>query len=87
LFFHGRYSLERNSYYSYFYFFKNVAFTLPQFWLVFFSGFSGLNFYDDWYYLGFNSFLTVLPIAAWTLLNEDIDMDVEEYPQKQIIKT
>jgi len=38
---HGRLSLLRNSYFVYFFFFKNVIFTLTQLWFCFFSGFSG----------------------------------------------
>jgi hypothetical protein len=75
VFYHGRYSLDRNSYFIYFFFFKNVVFTLPQFWLCFFSGFSGTNYYDQWYYLGFNSFLTAFPIGAKAIIDEDIDID------------
>lgn len=31
-------------------------------------------FYDSWYLLGFNSFLTSLPIAARSISEEDIDL-------------
>ncbi len=41
IFVHGRNSLLRNSYFIYFFFFKNVLFTLSQLWFCFFSGFSG----------------------------------------------
>ena len=41
IFVHGRLSLNRNSYFIYFFFFKNVLFTLTQLWFCFFSGFSG----------------------------------------------
>jgi hypothetical protein len=47
IFVHGRNSLLRNSYFIYFFFFKNVLFTLSQLWFCFFSGFSGhvINLY------------------------------------------
>jgi magnesium-transporting ATPase (P-type) len=41
IFYHGRYSLLRNSYFIYFFFFKNIVFSLPQLWLTLFTGFSG----------------------------------------------
>jgi len=41
VFVHGRNSLLKNSYFIYFFFFKNVLFTLTQLWFCFFSGFSG----------------------------------------------
>jgi magnesium-transporting ATPase (P-type) len=86
IFYHGRYSLDRNSYYIYFFFFKNVVFTLPQFWLCFFSGFSGVNYYDQWYYLGFNSFMTTLPIGGKCIVDEDVDQEFEGYSDREILK-
>jgi len=44
IFVHGRNSLLRNSYFIYFFFFKNVLLTLSQLWFCFFSGFSGQVF-------------------------------------------
>jgi P-type E1-E2 ATPase len=41
IYIHGRLSLLRNSYFVYFFFFKNVLFTLTQLWFCFFCGFSG----------------------------------------------
>jgi hypothetical protein len=32
-------------------------------------------FYDSWYYLGFNSFQSTFPVAARTILEEDIDLN------------
>lgn len=77
IFLTGRFCLERNSYFIYQYFFKNVLFTLPQFWLCIFSGYSGSNLYDDWYYMGFNSFVTVAPVAARAVTEEDFDPEFE----------
>ena len=31
-------------------------------------------FFDSWYLLGFNSFLTSLPIGARSIVEEDIDL-------------
>jgi hypothetical protein len=33
-------------------------------------------FYDSWYLLGFNSFLTSFPIAARSIAEEDIDLQL-----------
>ena len=41
LFYHGRHYLLRNSYFILFYLWKNLIFTIPQFWISFFSQFSG----------------------------------------------
>jgi magnesium-transporting ATPase (P-type) len=85
LFVHGRFSLLRNAYFVMFFFYKNLIYTLPQFWYSFFNGFSGSLFWDDWYYLGYNSFFTTFPAAVRMLLEEDIDITFEDYPDKHMI--
>lgn len=86
LFLHGRYSLLRNSYFINFFFFKNLIFTFPQFWFSIFSGFSGALLWDDWYYLGYNSYLSTLPAAAKMLFDEDIDITFKNYNDKHEIE-
>lgn len=85
LFVHGRFSLLRNAYFVMFFFYKNLIYTLPQFWFAFFNGFSGTLFWDDWYYLGYNSFFTTFPPAVRMLLEEDIDISFEDYPDKHLV--
>lgn len=63
-----------------------MIFTLPQLWLQFYTGFSGTNYYDDWYYMGYNSFLTAFPVAFQAMVNEDIDIEFKFYPNKEILK-
>jgi len=84
LFYHGRYSALRNSYFINFFFFKNLIFTFPQFWFSLFSGFSGALLWDDWYYLGYNSFISTLPAASRMLFEEDIDITFRDIKEKQI---
>jgi hypothetical protein len=33
-------------------------------------------FFDSWYLLAYNSFLTALPIAGRTIVEEDIDLHI-----------
>ena len=73
LFIDGRFSLARNSYFVYHYFFKNVLFSLAQFWFQIFSKFSGRSLYDEWYATAFNSFFTVIPLAVRAVVEEDFD--------------
>jgi magnesium-transporting ATPase (P-type) len=87
LFVHGRYSLMRNSYFIFIYFYKNLIFTFPQFWFAFFSGFSGSLLWDDWYYLGYNSFLTTVPPSCRMLFEEDIDIDFENHKEREKVST
>ena len=73
LFNDGRITLARNCYFLYHYFFKNFLFTLVLFWFGINSGFSGGNYYDDMHSMGFNSFVTVIPIAVFEMFDEDFD--------------
>lgn len=84
LFYHGRYSALRNSYFINFFFFKNLIFTFPQFWFSLFSGFSGALLWDEWYYLGYNSFISTLPAACRMLFEEDLDVTFKDIKDKKI---
>ena len=83
IFITGRFCLKRNSYFIYQYFFKNILFTLPQFWLCFYSCFNGTNIFDEWYYMGFNSFVTVIPVAARAISEEDFDPEFLNKNEKE----
>ena len=45
IFHHGRYYILRNSYFILFFLFKNIIFCLPQFFYIFFNGYSGQVIY------------------------------------------
>ena len=79
LFVDGRFSLARNSYFIYHYFYKNVIFSMAQFWFQIFAHFSGRSLMDDWYATAFNSFFTVVPIAVRAAVEEDFDADFTNY--------
>ena len=83
LFIDGRFSLMRNSYFIYQYFFKNVLFTITNFWFGVFSCFSGGYFYDDWYNTGFNGFITVVPVAARAVTEQDFDPEFSSHTPKE----
>ena len=82
LFIDGRFSLARNSYFIYHYFFKNVIYGMTSFWFQLFSHFSGKIIIDDWYSTCFNSFFTVVPIAVRAVVEEDFDADFTNYLKK-----
>jgi len=79
LFNDGRITLARNCYFLYHYFFKNFLFTIVLFWFGINSGFSGGNYYDDMYSMGFNSFATVIPIAVFEIFDEDFDPNFDSF--------
>jgi len=70
---HGRWSLKRNAFFIHFFFYKNVAFTLVQFWFAFFSGFSGQTFWDDGYLLVYNSAITAVGIIIYSVFEQDVN--------------
>ena len=83
LFYDGRLALQRNSYFLYHYFFKNFVFTTVLFWFGINSCFSGGNYYDDYYTMGFNSFSTVLLVIIYQILNQDYDPDFSDFSEKE----
>lgn len=54
---------------SYF-FYKNLTFTLTQFYYTFQTGFSGQRFYDDWFQTLYNVIFTSLPVIFVGLLDK-----------------
>ena len=82
LFVDGRFSLARNSYFIYHYFFKNVLYSISNFWFQMFSKFSGMTLMDDWYATCYNSFFTVVPISVRAAVEEDFDADFANYSKK-----
>jgi magnesium-transporting ATPase (P-type) len=83
LFVDGRFSLARNSYFIYHYFFKNVVYSMVLFWFQIFNKFSGRSLMDDWYATSFNSFFTVVPIAVRAAIEEDFDPDFTHYSKSE----
>lgn len=87
LFYHGRYSLIRNSYFVYFFFYKSLIFAIPNLWFAFFSGFSGTVFWDTLYFMAYNSILTTVPPCVIMVFEEDIDITFEDYGlNKEMLK-
>jgi len=81
LFYHGRQFILRNSYFILFYLYKNLLITIPQFCLAFVSGFSGTNLFEYWFFLGYNVIFTIVPHSMYMLYDEDIDIDLEDFPE------
>ena len=81
LFIDGRFSLARNSYFIYHYFYKAVVYKMCQYWFQIFSNFSGRNLITGWYATAYNSFFTVVPIAVRAAIEEDFDADFNNYSE------
>ena len=86
LFEHGRFSIWRNAYFVHFYFFKNVVFVCIQLWFTFYSFISGTIYFDNFYIMGLNSFLTTAPPCVFALFEEDIDITFKHSKKRELAK-
>lgn len=78
LFVHGRFNYLRQSEMILYFIYKNLVFTLPQFYYAFFCAYSGQTVYDDWYITTYNMILTALPLLVKGLFEKDIKVPTRE---------
>ncbi|KAM7269267.1 hypothetical protein ACFE04_024764 [Oxalis oulophora] len=79
---HGRWSYLRVCKVVMYFFYKNLTFTLTQFWFTFQTGFSGQRFYDDWFQSLYNVIFTALPVIMVGLFDKDVSASLSKrYPQ------
>ncbi|KAL5980614.1 Phospholipid-transporting ATPase 3 [Asimina triloba] len=79
---HGRWSYLRICKVVTYFFYKNLTFTLTQFWFTFQTGFSGQRFYDDWFQSLYNVIFTALPVIILGLFDQDVSASLsKKYPQ------
>lgn len=55
-----------------YFFYKNMVFTIPQFFYAFYCGFSGQSFFDDTYISLYNIVFTAVPLVCRAILEQDI---------------
>ncbi|KAF8019188.1 hypothetical protein BT93_G0005 [Corymbia citriodora subsp. variegata] len=78
---HGRCGFLSLQVITYF-FYKNLTFTLTQFWFTFQAGFSGQKFYHDWFDSLYNVVFTSLPVIVFGLFEKDVSASLsKKYPQ------
>ncbi|KAK1372779.1 P-type ATPase, subfamily IV [Heracleum sosnowskyi] len=79
---HGRWSYLRVCKVVSYFFYKNLTFTLTQFYFTFQTGFSGQRFYDDWFQTLYNVIFTSLPVIFVGLLDKDVSAFLsKKYPE------
>ncbi|KAH9606858.1 hypothetical protein KSS87_020266 [Heliosperma pusillum] len=79
---HGRWSYIRICKVVLYFFYKNLTFTLTQFWFTLLAGFSGQRYYDDWFQAFYNVFFTSLPVLMLGLFDKDVSASLsKKYPQ------
>jgi len=79
---HGRWSYLRLSEMILYFFYKNILFTLPQFYFAFVNGFSAQTIYDNYYVTTYNLIFTAFPLGTKAVLEKDIDYKVR-LPSKE----
>ncbi|XP_010140790.1 PREDICTED: phospholipid-transporting ATPase IG-like, partial [Buceros rhinoceros silvestris] len=72
---HGHLYYVRIAHLVQYFFYKNLCFILPQFLYQFFCGFSQQPLYDAAYLTMYNICFTSLPILAYSLLEQHINID------------
>ena len=82
LFFHGRTNLNRISKLILYFFYKNIIFTISQFFFSPFSLSSGQTIIDDWFITCYNLVFTAIPLCVSGLT----DFDLRENDGKEIIE-
>jgi phospholipid-translocating ATPase len=91
---HGRWSYIRISEMILYFFYKNIVFTLPQFYYGMSSVLSGQSVFDDWYISLFNFIFTMCPLIVRAIFEQDVNFkefiqaDTDTNSQKKkIVKT
>ncbi|KAI8090920.1 uncharacterized protein B0P05DRAFT_463626 [Gilbertella persicaria] len=83
---HGAWAYQRLSKMIFFYFYKNVALYLTQFWYAIFNGFSGQTLYESWTMSCFNVIFTFLPPMAIGIFDQFASARLlDKYPQMYIL--
>lgn len=62
-----------------YFFYKNIAFTLTQFWFNMYTGYSGERFYDDWYQSLYNVVFTALPVIAVGIFDQVSSLLIQSF--------
>jgi len=69
---HGRWNYIRLSEMILYFFYKNLVFTMPQWFFTFYCIYSGQTVYDDWYLTLYNMLFTAFPLMVRALFEYDI---------------
>ena len=72
IFVHGKWSYIRISEMILYFFYKNMVFTICQFYFSFYCGYSGTTIYDDYYITFYNLIFTALPLVVRAIIEQDV---------------
>lgn len=79
--YHGRSRYISMSQFIFYFFYKNVALTLPQYYYAYLSAYSAMNLFDDFYIQLYNTIFTAIPPIVLACIHWDVmsDLDGPEY--------
>ncbi|CAD8196188.1 unnamed protein product [Paramecium octaurelia] len=81
---HGHWNYIRIAEMVLYFFYKNMIFTVPQFFFSYFCAFSGQSYFDDWYITFYNLIFTALPLIMRGTFDQDINYrQYCQYDQKE----
>lgn len=72
IFVHGKWSYIRISEMILYFFYKNMVFTICQFYFSFYCGYSGTTIFNDFYIIFYNMIFTAGPLVVRAILEQDI---------------
>ncbi|CAD8070330.1 unnamed protein product [Paramecium sonneborni] len=70
--YHGRQNYIRISEMILYFFYKNIIFTIPQFYFAFFCGLTGTSVFDEFFVSFYNTIFTFLPVVIRAIFDEDV---------------
>ena len=89
LFVHGRWSYIRISEMILYFFYKNMVFTIPQFFFAFLSAYSAQTVFDDWYITFYNMVFTAFPLLVRACFDQDVyykkKVEIKEGAVKKVV--
>jgi len=77
---HGRQNYIRISNMILYFFYKNLLFTIPQFFFAFLTGYSGQSCFDDYYISLYNILFTAWPLMVTGSMDWDLNTKRLEVP-------
>ena len=74
---HGRTRYGSISQFILYFFYKNVALTMPHYFYAYFCGFSAMTVFDEWYIQLYNICFTSMPVIFLGVLDWDVNPAID----------
>lgn len=74
---HGRMRYASITQFILYFFYKNVALTMPHYFFAYACGFSAMTVFDEWYIQLYNILFTSIPVGIHGVADWDIFPDID----------